>query len=102
MADETRIDPDGLRPLLRRVGEIGESLAVAANAVTGIRAEVPQPWGDDKNGKNFADNNEEKANGVLTGLQDQIPIIREFVDVGLDSVDNFVALDEANAHGLDR
>ncbi|WP_433388603.1 hypothetical protein [Micromonospora sp. KLBMP9576] len=100
MPDETRIDPDGLRRLFRNVEEIGADLRGGLGQVKLVRDTVPAPWGNDKVGKRFAENNEPLVGEVLDGVGQHAGLLGEFADTGLAAVNDFVELDNRNSEGF--
>ncbi|MDQ7909370.1 hypothetical protein RB614_33095 [Phytohabitans sp. ZYX-F-186] len=100
MADETRIDPDGLYRIFNNVDGVGDDVQGALDRVTGIRTTVPAPWGDDEHGEKFSTKNELQATDVLDGTGAQVTFIRDLTGQGRGAVDGFVSLDGDNSHGL--
>ncbi|KFU75674.1 Uncharacterized conserved protein YukE [Amycolatopsis lurida] len=102
MTDEFRLDPDGMRDVIKRLGASGDDFAAALTNLTAAMDRYDGCWGEDKAGEKFAESYVENADGTRDTLKDLPSSMRDAAKGIHDAMVQFQGLDEDNAKLFDQ
>ncbi|GAB3733687.1 hypothetical protein GCM10027598_58530 [Amycolatopsis oliviviridis] len=102
MAEQFRIDPDGVRQATAGLASVTSDLMAALGALNGTLDQYEGCWGDDEIGKKFAGGYKGDSEGARQTLGQLTEGLGETVTGVNKTVDEFVGLDEDNAKAFDQ